>query len=186
MSGPQMIDCHRLDEHEWTGYFPEHLASRLNYLRGLAIALGCTVVVGTYADPAVSRYGDYWAPGHRIRINSKNHGYQAVDAMAHEIGHAMFRHGEFGNLGFEAAANRVALALLLDEGTFREKFDPDRHLYTSPDRDIRDVVDLFGCGWKAMRWAVDAWPASTRVEAQTYTTHQLGDGYAELAIGGAL
>lgn len=158
MSIAEMVDCHRLDEHVWTGYFPDSLADRLDYLHGFAIALGCEVVVGTYVDQTLLRYGDYWAPAHRIRINAKNHGYQAVDTMAHEIGHAIFRHGEAGNPDFEDQADRVALALLLDENAFQRHFDPDRHLWVSPNRNIREVVDLFGCGFKTLRRRAEGGP----------------------------
>lgn len=153
MNIPTMTDVVPFSEHEWTGYSTDRLQRKIAQLHYLALTLSLDVIVGNYAEEefASGRGGDYLNWKRLIRINARNHGYQTVTTLGHEIGHAIFGHVGPNNDTDEEVADRVMLALVLDEDDFVRYFDPDRHLYRSPNQNTKEVVDLFACDFRALR-----------------------------------
>lgn len=162
MNVPKMTDVVPFHEHAWSGYSTDRLRRKISQLHYLALSLGLEVIVGHYADEAFAsgRYGDYLDWERLIRINARNHGFQTVGTLGHEIGHAIFGHLGPNNDADEEAANRVMLALVLDEVDFAKHFDPDRHLYRSPNQNREEVVDLFACDFRTLRTRVQLGPSS--------------------------
>lgn len=128
---------------------PPIIQAKLDYLLGLATAWDVDVETAPLSD---TRYGEYYAGTNRIRLNEKMHGYQAIDTLAHELTHAFHRDVGYEIPAQEARANRGAIALLLDEATYQRAFDLRRHLYRSPEQSRSEVMEIFGCGFRTLKW----------------------------------